>query len=98
MALAGKYRVSASTPMGERVMFMELTDSGGNWTGTLDGDSGVQDMRNLKEEGDTFSAAATVNSPMGVLDVTFSCTVNGDSVKGELITSFMPIPLVGERV
>ena len=98
MALAGEYRVSASTPMGERVFFLKMADDGGSWKGTIEAEGNTRDMWNIEVNGDSFTSAAQVMSPMGLLDVTLSCSVNGDALSGELMTSFMPITLTGERV
>jgi len=98
MALAGKYRASASTPMGLKVFFLEFIESGEYWKGTIELDGSTSDLWNLSVSGDTFTAASNVPTPMGNIDISFNCSVSGDTLTGTANTSFMPLQISGERI
>ena len=98
MSVVGEYRFSASTPMGEKTFVVSITEDGNGFSGTFEFEGSISDARNLEVDGDSFKCDAEVNSPMGVIDATLNATVEGDVVKGDLMTPFMPIPVFGERL
>jgi len=94
MSAAGEYRIFMSTPIGDKDMTVTITEG----SGTLDSEGRVYDLRDVSVTENTFSGSATLNTPMGEIEATLTCTVDGDEVTGEMMTPFMPIAVTGKKL
>jgi len=98
MSAVGEFRIFMSTPIGDRDMTVVITENNGSFSGTLESDTRVYDLRDVSVTENTFSGSATLSTPMGEIDATLTCTVDGDEVTGELMTPFMPIVATGKKI
>ena len=94
MSAVGEYRIFMSTPIGDKDMIVTINED----SGTLESEGRVYDLRDVSVTENTFSGSATLSTPMGEIDSTLTCTVNGDEVTGELMTPFMPIVATGKKL
>ena len=94
MSAVGEYRIFMSTPIGDRDMIVTIEEG----SGTLESEGRVYDLRDVEVTENTFSGSATLSTPMGEIDATLTCTVDGDEVTGELMTPFMPIVATGKKL
>jgi len=94
MSAVGEYRIFMSTPIGDRDMTVTINED----SGTLESEGRVYELRDVTVTENTFSGSATLSTPMGEIDATLTCTVDGDEVTGELMTPFMPIVATGRKL
>ena len=98
MSVEGKYSASAETPMGKREFEIEITAEGGKFTGTLKSAERSYKLDEVKVEGNGFSFPVHLYTSMGDIDATYKCTVDGDTLNGDILTSYMNVPLKGQRI
>ena len=97
MSIAGKWNVSMDTPIGRQQFAWDFRESGGAWTGVLDGPTGRADLKDIKVNGDTVAFETRVNSPMGAINLSFSGAVSGDQISGTCKTMFGNAQFSGTR-
>jgi hypothetical protein len=87
MSADGTWKVTMSTPIGERKSTLALKGGGGTLTGKLTGEEGNStDIFDGKESGDAISFKASIKSPMPLtLEVTGK--VAGDKMSGTVSAS-----------
>jgi len=98
MSAVGEFRIFMSTPIGDKDMIVTIKEDGNYFSGTLESDARVYELRDVNVDGNTFTGSATLSTPMGEIDATLTCTVDGEEVTGELMTPFMPIVATGKKL
>lgn len=93
---AGAYLIKMSTPQGEMELTMTIKeDRTGYIESTMMGKSEFSDAM---IEGNNFKFNATMNTPMGEMEMTFIGTVDGDNINGSIGTQMGDIPFAGQRI
>ena len=83
MALDGSWNLKMNTPMGARDAAATLAQSGGALSGDMSGPLGNAPIEGTID-GSAVAFKATVNSPMGPLELKFTGTVDGDGMTGNV--------------
>lgn len=81
MAIDGNWNLTMQSPMGARDVTAELTSSGNTIGGNFTGAQGAAPVAGTID-GNAVSFAATVQGPMGQMELKFSGTLDGDSMSG----------------
>ncbi len=81
MALEGNWNLTMQSPMGPRPVTAEFTSSGGAIGGNFTGAQGAAPVSGTID-GNAVNFAATVQGPMGQMELKFSGTLDGDSMSG----------------
>lgn len=81
MAIDGKWNVTMQSPMGPRDATAEFTADGATLGGTFGGAAGSVPLTGTVD-GDAVTWAATVNGPMGQMELKFDGKVDGDALSG----------------
>ena len=99
MEVAGRYRVTVDTPMGVRIIELNIVANGDEYCGTIQSDLNNLEMTDLKVDGNNFSFSAVLSSPtVGPVNTNWNCTVYEDTLTGKIDTAFMPLNVRGERI
>jgi len=97
MAVDGNWNITMSTPMGERSATLTLKNAGGALTGTQGADGNSTEIFDGTANGDDVAWKVSITNPMP-LTLTFSGTVNGNSLTGMADTGmFGSFPFEGTR-
>ena len=80
----GTWTLSIDTPRGTRTPSLVIREADGRYHGTLSGERGTQEIAEIAVDGDTFSFPLDVTMPMGTFAMTYSGTVEGDSLTGTI--------------
>ncbi|MGB9365558.1 MAG: hypothetical protein WCE79_06065 [Xanthobacteraceae bacterium] len=97
MAADGTWNITMNTPMGERTSTLTFSTSGGTLTGQQESDGDTTDIAEGTVDGDNVSWQIAIRKPMP-LTLTFSGTVDGDSISGTADTGmFGSFPFEGTR-
>lgn len=97
MAADGTWNLTMQTPMGERRSTLTLSTAGGALTGNQEAEGNITDIADGSISGDTVSWKVAITNPMP-LTLTFSGTVNGNSLTGTADTGmFGSFPFEGIR-
>jgi hypothetical protein len=97
MAADGTWNLTMQTPMGERRSTLTLSTAGGALTGKQEAEGNTTDIADGSISGDTVSWKVAITNPMP-LTLTFSGTVNGNSLTGTADTGmFGSFPFEGIR-
>ena len=97
MAADGTWNLTMQTPMGERRSTLTLSTSGGTLTGKQEAEGNTTDIAEGSVNGDELSWKVSITNPMP-LTLTFSGTVNGNSLTGSADTGmFGSFPFEGTR-
>src|SRR5882724_2709017 len=97
MAADGTWNLTMQTPMGERRSTLTLSTSGGALTGKQESEGDTTDIADGSVSGDDVSWKVSITNPMP-LTLTFSGTVNGNSLTGTADTGmFGSFPFEGTR-
>ncbi len=83
MSIAGKWKITIKTMMGDQNADLDLTVNGAALTGTMSGQGGTAAIADGAVTGDDFSWKASITQPMA-LDLEFSGTVAGDRMSGQV--------------
>ena len=97
MAVDGNWKITMSTPMGDRQAALTLQSSGGTLTGTqsADGDSG--EIFDGTVNGNDVAWKLSITNPMP-LTLSYTGKVSGDSISGEMgIGPMGSFPFTGSR-
>jgi hypothetical protein len=81
--LAGKWEGKTVAPQGERPTTAIFKKEGSGYTGTITGQRGDLQLKEIKLEGDKLTAKADVETPQGNLTINYEFTLQGDSLKGK---------------
>ena len=98
MSVTGKFSASADTPMGRREFEIEITGEGDSYSGTLKSVEKTYKIEKVTVEGNNFSFPVTLSLSMGDIDATYKCSVDGDTLTGEILTSYANVNLTGQRI
>lgn len=98
MSIAGKWKVSMDTPIGKQQLVWDLQAQDGGWRGTMESRAGVTALEGIQVEADRVSFSSRINGPMGVIDLSFEGTRDGDKISGTCRTLFGNSEFAGERV
>ena len=97
MAADGTWNLTMQTPMGERRSTLTLATAGGALTGKQESEGDTTDIADGSVSGDDVSWKVSITNPMP-LTLTFSGTVNGNSLTGTADTGmFGSFPFEGTR-
>ena len=97
MAVDGTWKLTMSTPMGERNTTLSLKSSGGTLTGTQGADGNSTEIFDGTVNGDDVTWKVSITNPMP-LTLDFSGKVAGDSISGEMgIGPMGSFPFTGTR-
>ena len=97
MAVDGTWKLTMSTPMGERNTTLSLKSSGGTLTGTQGADGNSTEIFDGTVNGDDVTWKVSITDPMP-LTLDFSGKVAGDSISGEMgIGPMGSFPFTGTR-
>src|SRR5262249_40322693 len=97
MAADGTWNLTMQTPMGERRSTLTLSTAGGTLTGQQEAEGNITDIAEGTVSGDNVSWKVSITNPMP-LTLTFSGTVNGNSLTGSADTGmFGSFPFEGTR-
>jgi hypothetical protein len=97
MAADGTWNLTMQTPMGERRSTLTLSTAGGTLTGQQQAEGNTTDIADGTISGDDVSWKVSITNPMP-LTLTFSGTVNGNSLTGTADTGmFGSFPFEGTR-
>jgi hypothetical protein len=81
LAIDGNWNLTMQSPMGPRPVTAEFTSSGGTIGGNFTGAQGAAPVTGTID-GNNVNFAATVQGPMGQMELKFSGTLDGDSMSG----------------
>jgi len=84
MAVDGTYNIEIETPMGNRPSQLTLECEGNSLTGYHSDEMGTQTFEGGTVNGNDFSFSLVMTSPIGDLNLTFTGTVVGDAVSGQV--------------
>lgn len=98
MSADGTWNTTMNTPMGQQSGSMNLTTSGSDLTGTLNGPNGeAVEITDGTIDGNTLTWKAAISQPMP-LTLEFSAEVDGDSMSGSVkLGAFGDATFSGER-
>jgi hypothetical protein len=83
MAIDGDWNLTMNTPMGSREVKANLVQTGGVLGGEFKGDQGSAPVTGTID-GDAVAFKATVNGPMGQMELSFTGALDGDKVSGNV--------------
>jgi hypothetical protein len=89
MSVDGTWNITLQTPMGTQTSTIELASDGSGLTGTQSGNNESGPIYDGHVEGDTASWKVNITRPMP-LTVSFSATVDGDSISGTAKAGMFP--------
>jgi hypothetical protein len=89
MSVDGKWNITVQTPMGAQSSTLELVTDGAGLTGSQSGNGESGAIYEGRVEGDTASWKVDITRPMS-LTVSFSATVDGDSISGTAKAGMFP--------
>jgi hypothetical protein len=81
--LAGKWEGKTVAPQGERPTTAIFKKEGSGYTGTITGQRGDLQLKDIKLEGDKLTAKAEVETPQGNLVINYEFTLQSDTLKGK---------------
>jgi hypothetical protein len=81
--LAGRWEGKLSSPQGERPATATFKKEGDNFTGTITGQRGDLQLKEIKVDGSKVTAKAEVETPQGNLTINYTFKLEGDSLKGQ---------------
>ena len=90
----GVWDVNIDSPVGSQAGVWTINADG---TGTMGSDLGDQDIEGIALEGNTIAFDVDIDAGGQSLSLSFSGTVNGDSLDGEFSSDFGPVPVSGSR-
>lgn len=90
----GVWNMNIVTPMGEQASMWTISADG---TGNMSGDQGDQALDGIMLEGNTVSFAVSIDAGGQSLNLSYTGTVEGDSLNGEFSSDFGPIEASGTR-
>ena len=97
MSVDGNWKITMSTPMGERNADLTLTSSGGTLSGTQGADGNSTEIFDGTANGDDVAWKVSITNPMP-LTLAFTGKVDGDSMTGEMGIGMMgSFPFRGTR-
>jgi len=98
MSVAGTYKVSVKTPMGDQSGTFTVVVDGASFSGSLLGDLGAMDVAGGTVSGNTLNWQMEMKVPMPMtLDCT--ATIDGDALTGSVKAGvFGSMALTGTRV
>jgi hypothetical protein len=89
MSVDGTWQMTLQTPMGAQSTTVELVSDGSSLTGTQSGNGESGPIYDGSVDGDTATWKIDITRPMK-LTVTFSATVDGDSISGSAKAGMFP--------
>ncbi len=89
MSVDGTWKITVHTPMGAQASTVELLSDGSTLTGNQSGDEGTTAIYDGSVDGDTATWKVDITRPMK-LSVTFTATVDGDSISGTVKAGMFP--------
>jgi hypothetical protein len=97
MSVDGTWQITLQTPMGAQASTIELVSDGSTLTGTQSGNGESGPIFDGSVDGDTATWKVSITRPMS-LTVTFTATVDGDSISGTAKAGLFPkSPFSGTR-
>ena len=97
MAVDGNWKITLSTPLGDRDATLTLKSDGGTLTGKQAADGTEADIVEGTVSGNDVAWKAAITDPMP-LTLAFSGTVDGDSISGDVSIGPMgSFPFRGSR-
>ncbi|MCP5396244.1 MAG: hypothetical protein H6918_05870 [Sphingomonadaceae bacterium] len=98
MSVAGTYKTTVKSPMGEQSGTFTVVDGGdGTFTGNLSGGLGSMDVENGKVDGNSLTWSMNMTMPMP-MTLECSATIDGDTLTGTVVAgAFGGMPLSGTR-
>jgi len=97
MSVDGNWNITMSTPMGERSATLSLKSAGGTLTGTQAADDNSGEIFDGTVNGNDVAWKISITNPMP-LTLTFTGSVNGDAMTGEMgIGPMGSFPFSGTR-
>ena len=90
----GSWDVTIDTPVGSQAGVWTINADG---TGTMGSDLGDQAIEGIALEGNTIAFDVDIDAGGQSLSLSFSGTVNEDSLDGEFSSDFGPVPVSGSR-
>ena len=89
MSADGTWKITVQTPMGVQISTVELVTDGNTLTGTQSGNGESAAIYEGSVEGDTATWKVDITRPLP-LSVTFTATVDGDSISGTAKAGMFP--------
>lgn len=97
MSVDGNWKITMNTPMGDRDATLSLASAGGTLTGSQSAEGNSAAIFDGTVNGNDVSWKVDITSPMP-LTLTFTGTVDGDSIAGDMGVGFMgSFPFKGAR-
>jgi hypothetical protein len=97
MAVDGNWKLTMSTPMGDREATLTLKDSGGTLTGTQGAEGHTAEIFDGTADGDDVAWKVSITNPMP-LTLEFTGKVSGDGISGEMGVGLLgSFPFTGTR-
>ena len=95
--LAGTWALTSEGRQGTNhsVLTVEQTEDG--YTGSITGRRGTRELSDLTVDGDSFSFTFMMRAPMGLIELTYSGTVSGDTLSGSIGAPVGDRPFSGTR-
>ena len=98
MPIDGRYEGELKTMMGSQPFGLELKTDGKSLSGNIDGNFGNQSFSGGTVDGNNLTVNIKLQSPLGVMNLAVTATVDGDSIEGQVVLgSFRPTPFKGHR-
>ena len=97
MAVDGNWKITMSTPMGDRDADLTLKSAGGALTGTQSAEGNTGEIFDGSVDGDNVAWKISITSPMP-LTLAFTGKVSGDAIEGDMgIGPMGSFPFKGTR-
>ncbi len=86
--LSGTWEGKLVSPLGERPTTATFKQEAGVYTGTMIGLRGEMKLKDIKFDGDKFTAKSEIESPQGAIVIDYKFVLQGDALKGTGATNF----------
>ena len=95
--LAGSWTLTIDTPRGKQNPKLDVVQKDGAYSGTYHSLRGPVEINNVQTDGKAFSFDIQISVPIGVIDVTYSGTIDGDGMDGKVVNPRGEVPFAGVR-
>jgi hypothetical protein len=97
MGVPGTYKLIMDSPTGVQTPTLKITGESGAYNGTLSGPDGIIQLQDLSVDGNSVTFKAEVSTPTGKEKLAFNCTVDGNTISGQVATPMGPKVFTGKR-